>query len=254
MIISKEFYDKCCPSYKKGIDELEKKIAKIKHSDDDMATKLCEIIMKFSNSYLTPREYWKYLMQKIDKNVFMNDVEVWEKICRKIAKRALFHLCYIKEWNAIRYKIDSIIRVIFDDTSVYYFNAYADTYLKLLIFQNDFYFESGKHKSSFRKYVVKSRDLEYPHVRLEECMKEYKKKSSRIPSAELTTRYQKMKPLYHKIKAVEDNVEEWLILLLEVDDVYFVVHNVEYLLGKSLFDIKLWKLYLTFLEKHGEYS
>uniref|UniRef100_A0A914P107 Uncharacterized protein n=1 Tax=Panagrolaimus davidi TaxID=227884 RepID=A0A914P107_9BILA len=63
-----------------------------------------------------------------------------------------------------------------------------------------------------------------------------------------------MKPLYHKIKAVEHNVEEWFYLLLETRDIDFVADNVEYRLGKSLFKIKLWKLYLTFLDEHGEYT
>uniref|UniRef100_A0A914Q454 Uncharacterized protein n=1 Tax=Panagrolaimus davidi TaxID=227884 RepID=A0A914Q454_9BILA len=256
MIISKELYDKCCPSYKKGIDELEKKIAKIKHSDDDMATKLCETIMKFSNSYLTPREYWKYLMQRIYKEIDINDVEKLKANCRKIAKRALFHFYYNSEWNAIQYKIygDSIIRMIFDDLSVCYFNAYDDKHLKLLNFQYNFYFESGKHKSSFRKYAVKSRDLEYPHAHLQEFMQEYERKSSRIPSAKITQQYKDNKKLYDKIKAVEHNVKEWFNLLLEVNDIDFVMHNVENRLGKNLFNIELWKLYLTFLEKHGEYS
>uniref|UniRef100_A0A914QBN1 Uncharacterized protein n=1 Tax=Panagrolaimus davidi TaxID=227884 RepID=A0A914QBN1_9BILA len=249
MIIPKELYDKCCPSYKEGIDELEQKIDEIKHSDDDMATKLCETIMKFSNSYLTPREYWKYLMQRIKKRILANDVEEWEKSCRKIAKRALFHLCYSKEWNAIRYKIQDD-----DGTSVYYFNAYDDKHLKLLNFQNDFYFEAGKHKSCFPEYVVRSRDLEYPHARLQDCMHEYEKKSSRIPSAKLTKRYKENKRLYYKIKSVEHNVEEWFYALNETRDVAFVADNVEYLLGKSLFKIKLWKLYISFLEEHGEYS
>uniref|UniRef100_A0A914QLE2 Uncharacterized protein n=1 Tax=Panagrolaimus davidi TaxID=227884 RepID=A0A914QLE2_9BILA len=56
------------------------------------------------------------------------------------------------------------------------------------------------------------------------------------------------------IKSVENNVEEWFDVLLEVNDVSFVMHNDECRLGKSLFNIKLWKLYISFLEEHGEYS
>uniref|UniRef100_A0A914PSD5 Uncharacterized protein n=1 Tax=Panagrolaimus davidi TaxID=227884 RepID=A0A914PSD5_9BILA len=56
------------------------------------------------------------------------------------------------------------------------------------------------------------------------------------------------------IKAVEHNVEEWFNVLLEVNDVSFVMHNVECRLGKSLFNTKLWKLYISFLEEHGEYG
>uniref|UniRef100_A0A914R482 Uncharacterized protein n=1 Tax=Panagrolaimus davidi TaxID=227884 RepID=A0A914R482_9BILA len=184
-----------------------------------------------------------------DQRANVVDAKLWKNCCLKIAKRALFHLCYNREWNAIKYKVQDD-----DGTCVYYFNAYGDTYLKLLNFQNDFYFESAKHKPDFPPYIVTKYDLEYPHIRLQDCMHEYEKKSSRIPSAKLTTRYQKMKPLYHKIKAVEDNVEEWFNLLLEVDDVYFVVHNVERRIGLSLFNIKLWKLYIDFLEEQREYK
>uniref|UniRef100_A0AC35GFP4 Uncharacterized protein n=1 Tax=Panagrolaimus sp. PS1159 TaxID=55785 RepID=A0AC35GFP4_9BILA len=262
MIISKELYDKCCPSYKTAIDELEKKIDEIKHSDDpfntedDMATKLCETIMKFSNSYLTPREYWKYLMQRIKKKVLANDVEEWKKVCRKIAKRALFHLCYRKEWNEIRYKIedDSLWKLYFDDTSVYYFKAYGDKHLKMLNFQYNFYFGSGKLKPHCRKYFVTEQDLEYPHVRLQECMHEYEKKSSGIPSAKIAKQYKDNKKLYDKIKSVEHNVKEWFKSLLEVRDIDFVMHNVEYRLGKNLFNIELWKLYIDFLEMGEKYS
>uniref|UniRef100_A0AC35F3E5 Uncharacterized protein n=1 Tax=Panagrolaimus sp. PS1159 TaxID=55785 RepID=A0AC35F3E5_9BILA len=172
--------------------------------------------MDFSKSYLTPREYWNLIMESITQRANVVDAKVWKTYCLKIAKRALFHLCYNREWNALKYKVQDD-----DGTSVYYFNAYGDTYLKLLNFQNDFYFESAKHKPDFPPYIVTKYDLEYPHIRLPECMQEYEKKSSRIPSAKLTTRYQKMKPLYHKIKAVEETVTEWFNLLLEVDDYGF---------------------------------
>uniref|UniRef100_A0A914P833 Uncharacterized protein n=1 Tax=Panagrolaimus davidi TaxID=227884 RepID=A0A914P833_9BILA len=62
-----------------------------------------------------------------------------------------------------------------------------------------------------------------------------------------------MNSLYHKIISVEDDVEEWFDALLETRDFSFVMHNVECRLGKSLFDIKLWKLYLSFLENQREY-
>uniref|UniRef100_A0A914QC40 Uncharacterized protein n=1 Tax=Panagrolaimus davidi TaxID=227884 RepID=A0A914QC40_9BILA len=63
MILSKEFYDKCCPSYQKVIDELEKKIAKIEKRDK--ATKGEKVILaiyQFSKRHLTPGEYWQYCM------------------------------------------------------------------------------------------------------------------------------------------------------------------------------------------------
>uniref|UniRef100_A0A914PTS5 Uncharacterized protein n=1 Tax=Panagrolaimus davidi TaxID=227884 RepID=A0A914PTS5_9BILA len=68
-------------------------------------------------------------------------------------------------------------------------------------------------------------------------------------------RYQEMIPLYHKIKYLERNSEEWFSALLETRDVAFVIHNVERRIGlTSLFNIKLWKLYIGYLEKCGQYS
>uniref|UniRef100_A0A914PJG2 Uncharacterized protein n=1 Tax=Panagrolaimus davidi TaxID=227884 RepID=A0A914PJG2_9BILA len=63
-----------------------------------------------------------------------------------------------------------------------------------------------------------------------------------------------MKDLYLKIKAAEDNVDEWFKLLLEVEDVDFVKDNVELRLGKDYFDVQLWKLYIGFLEQNGQYK
>uniref|UniRef100_A0A914QL50 Uncharacterized protein n=1 Tax=Panagrolaimus davidi TaxID=227884 RepID=A0A914QL50_9BILA len=59
-----------------------------------------------------------------------------------------------------------------------------------------------------------------------------------------------MKILYDKIISVEDNSEEWFKALLEVDDVEFVKHNVEYRLGENLNDKILWKLYINFLKEY----
>uniref|UniRef100_A0AC35ERE5 Uncharacterized protein n=1 Tax=Panagrolaimus sp. PS1159 TaxID=55785 RepID=A0AC35ERE5_9BILA len=161
-------------------------------------------------------------MQKLDKDVHINHVKVWKTYCRNIAKGALLNLCYNSEWSAIKYKVQDE-----GSTSVHYFNAYDDKHLKLLNFQNDSFHVIGKRKlpnrgfvltflrnlipagtPEFRPYVVTQQDLEYPHNRLQECMQEYEKKSFFTPSAKITKQYQKMKPLYRKIKSVEDNVEE----------------------------------------------
>uniref|UniRef100_A0A914QDA7 Uncharacterized protein n=1 Tax=Panagrolaimus davidi TaxID=227884 RepID=A0A914QDA7_9BILA len=268
MIISQETYDKCCPSYKEAVDKLETKIAQIKNSNVNTVTKFekfCHAISDFSKSYLTPSEYWNYIMNQYSKDqlVHINNVEAWKNSCRNIAKWALFHLCYNKEWNAIRYKIRGGV--------YHYFSAYDDTHLQLLDFQNDFYFQPGKRERvkflhfrlrfkkfylefgtpEFHKYIVTDDDLLYPHNRLQECMLEYEKESS--PSARLMNQYHKMKAFYHKIISVEHDVEEWFDVLLETCNFSFILHNVEYRLGKSLCNIKLWKLYIDFLEEQREY-
>uniref|UniRef100_A0A914Q9S3 Uncharacterized protein n=1 Tax=Panagrolaimus davidi TaxID=227884 RepID=A0A914Q9S3_9BILA len=153
MIISEETYEKCCPSYKEAVDELEIKIAQINNSNVSSATKsvkLYDAVMDFSKSYLTPREYWNFLMQDKDVRVFINDVEEWKNGCRLIAKGALLHFCYNSEWTAIKYQIGGGV--------YHYFNAYDDTHLKLLDFQSDFYLQSGK-----RERVNNSRRFVFPH-------------------------------------------------------------------------------------------
>uniref|UniRef100_A0AC35FZS1 Uncharacterized protein n=1 Tax=Panagrolaimus sp. PS1159 TaxID=55785 RepID=A0AC35FZS1_9BILA len=67
MILPKEFYDRCSPSYKKVIKELEKKLSDINKSNDEKtmnAKKILSAILDFSKRYLTPKEYWEYCFRK----------------------------------------------------------------------------------------------------------------------------------------------------------------------------------------------
>uniref|UniRef100_A0AC34FTZ4 Uncharacterized protein n=1 Tax=Panagrolaimus sp. ES5 TaxID=591445 RepID=A0AC34FTZ4_9BILA len=68
------------------------------------------------------------------------------------------------------------------------------------------------------------------------------------PPITLIKQYEKMKQLYQKIIASEKNVEEWFKNLCEACDTDFVIHNVEYRLGRNLLNKTLWKLYIKFLE------
>uniref|UniRef100_A0A914QHV3 Uncharacterized protein n=1 Tax=Panagrolaimus davidi TaxID=227884 RepID=A0A914QHV3_9BILA len=64
-----------------------------------------------------------------------------------------------------------------------------------------------------------------------------------------------MLELYPRIKAAESgDIEKWFQLLVEVDDVDFVKDNVECRLGKNLFYVQLWKLYLAFLKEKKQYK
>uniref|UniRef100_A0A914P9F5 Uncharacterized protein n=1 Tax=Panagrolaimus davidi TaxID=227884 RepID=A0A914P9F5_9BILA len=243
MIISKETYDKCCPTYKEAVDKLEIKIAQISNSNVNDVTKFTQLfpeVVYFSRFYFTPPEYWNFIMPKLGKDLPINRVEFWKNLCRHIAQWALLNLCYNTEWTEIKYKIQH------DDgsISVYYFNAYDDKHLKLLNFQNDFYLLPGTPE--FPPYIVTEQDLVYPHNRLQECMHEYEKKS--YPSARLMKRYQEMIPLYHKIKYLERNAEEWFNALVETRDVAFVIHNVERRIG-----LTKQREYKLLLETYSKY-
>uniref|UniRef100_A0A914P1U9 Uncharacterized protein n=1 Tax=Panagrolaimus davidi TaxID=227884 RepID=A0A914P1U9_9BILA len=85
MILPKEFYDRCSPSYKTVIKELEKKLSDINKSNDEKtmnAEKILSAILDFSKEYLTPKEYWEYCSRKF----CSSDDNRW-----KISKIAYYH-------------------------------------------------------------------------------------------------------------------------------------------------------------------
>uniref|UniRef100_A0AC35GQD1 Uncharacterized protein n=1 Tax=Panagrolaimus sp. PS1159 TaxID=55785 RepID=A0AC35GQD1_9BILA len=99
MIISKEFYDHCCPSYKKVIDQLEKNIAEIVEHEKNKTKgqQIINAILIFSNRYLTPKEYWEHLLDNSYK--YLRDPKIWKNRCTEILNSAYFHFYYNKEWN-----------------------------------------------------------------------------------------------------------------------------------------------------------
>uniref|UniRef100_A0A914QQB9 Uncharacterized protein n=1 Tax=Panagrolaimus davidi TaxID=227884 RepID=A0A914QQB9_9BILA len=233
MIISKETYDKCDPTYQKAIDKLERKIAAIKNGKDccdhpckGKFNKFESTILNFSKKYLIPKEYWNFYMRCF--------VRVYDDRCCKIAKRALFHLCYNEEWNS----------------TGPYLSAYRERYLKLL----DFQYSNGVPYDYNSDGLANVRHLQYPHSHLTECLRYFERKATSRPSSKIINRYKKMQKLYTKIKSVEENVEKWFKSLLEVEDDEFVMNNVERRLGDNLFDTKLWMLYLKFLEEKKQYK
>uniref|UniRef100_A0A914PFF9 Uncharacterized protein n=1 Tax=Panagrolaimus davidi TaxID=227884 RepID=A0A914PFF9_9BILA len=223
MSLSKEFYDRCCPSYKKVIDGLDEKLACMKDGKE-----VRDAIMEFSRLYLTPKEYWNRCFEhdgRLDKND--PDCKMWKELCKKTAKHAFFHLHYDKEkWNRLCLTRN---------------NLPHDKYAKLIDYQ-------------YYSCDAGERDIGYPHNNLEECFRNFEEMAASIPSKKVIKRYEEMKDLYLKIKAAEDNVDEWFNLLLEVKDVDFVKDNVEVRLGKDYFDVQLWKLYIGFLKQNGEYK
>uniref|UniRef100_A0A914P9A9 Uncharacterized protein n=1 Tax=Panagrolaimus davidi TaxID=227884 RepID=A0A914P9A9_9BILA len=240
MILSKEFYQKCDPTYQKAIDKLERTLADITNGKNgcnhvlyckEKFNKFESTILNFSKKYLTPKEYWNYYMRYFG---IVYRHKNWQEGSCKIAKRALFHLCYNEDWK----HLDG------------FFRAYGERYFKLLDFQyrHDEYILGGSDK------LANVRHLQYPHSYLRECFRYFEKKATSHPSVEIVNRYKKMQKLYAKIKSLEGNVEEWFESLLEVEDDEFFMDNVERRLGDNLFDVKLWNLYLTFLEEKKQYK
>uniref|UniRef100_A0A914QZ60 Uncharacterized protein n=1 Tax=Panagrolaimus davidi TaxID=227884 RepID=A0A914QZ60_9BILA len=239
MIISKEFYDQCCPSYKKAINELEKNIAKIDENqkDETKGQQIINVILNFSQSNLTPKEYWEHLLNNSYK--YLRDPEIWKNRCTEILNKAYFHFYYNKEWNC-EGSLDCGDRLIF---------GYKNKNLKLMDFQKSYYFERA-----IPFYCITEGDINYPHDCLKIRFREFEQSTTQLPSAKIFKRYEKMMELYPKIKAAENDVETWFKLLFEVDDVSFVKDNVECRLGQDLLNLRLRKLYLTFLKEQGEYK
>uniref|UniRef100_A0A914R131 Uncharacterized protein n=1 Tax=Panagrolaimus davidi TaxID=227884 RepID=A0A914R131_9BILA len=102
MILSKEFYDKCCPSYQKVIDELEKEIAEIgKCNDATRAEKVNLAIYQFSKRYLTPGEYWEHCFKLY--KPFITFYYNFNILRRDIIEHAYHHLYLNKNWPSSRF-------------------------------------------------------------------------------------------------------------------------------------------------------
>uniref|UniRef100_A0AC35GDC0 Uncharacterized protein n=1 Tax=Panagrolaimus sp. PS1159 TaxID=55785 RepID=A0AC35GDC0_9BILA len=233
MILPFEFYDKCDPSYKKAIDQLEMKLARINNNSYDLdATKVEKIIsaiFEFSRMYLTPMNYWEYCIDMNDKLVFGS--QKWEeRFCKivdqrfcKIVDRAFLHMYY--------------------DNFLWNFKPYGYENLKLLWFSREDYCDDATE-----------RDLEYPHHYIEACFRDFELRTTRLPSAKLVKRYKEMKALYQKIVSSQSGKEEWFKLLLETNDDAFVKDNVEKCLGNYLLNVELWKLYMDYLKQSCQYK
>uniref|UniRef100_A0A914P683 Uncharacterized protein n=1 Tax=Panagrolaimus davidi TaxID=227884 RepID=A0A914P683_9BILA len=154
---------------------------------------------------------------------------------------------------------DKLIDIGHDDGR-YGISTYLNTIFKHSIYQ--FYFKPGQLASALtecdqRKIYdfdytatkVDVKDLYYPHKDLQRKLEEYERNYAcfLIPKSVLQ-KVEKMKSLYCKIKAVEENVEEWFEVLMELNDEEFIEKNIEYRIGSDLTNKKLWKLYIEYLK------
>uniref|UniRef100_A0A914QJM5 Uncharacterized protein n=1 Tax=Panagrolaimus davidi TaxID=227884 RepID=A0A914QJM5_9BILA len=117
----------------------------------------------------------------------------------------------------------------------------------LIVYEEDFD-ESGQY------YNIDEDDLCYPHNCLKKCFRHFEKYSLRLPPTNIVKKYEEMKTLYTKIKAVEKDAEKWIKCLKEFGNDTFLLNNVEYRLGKNLMDVNLWKTYMEFLKENGKFQ
>uniref|UniRef100_A0A914PWG2 Uncharacterized protein n=1 Tax=Panagrolaimus davidi TaxID=227884 RepID=A0A914PWG2_9BILA len=235
MILSKEFYDRCCPSYQKIIDELEKKLDNIYKSNDDVPTKEDQIqtaILNFAKNYIIPKEYWQLCVENSSYNDSLK--------LRTIVKGAYFNLYYNEQWNTFLHIPDD------DDRKSGY------KYFRMLDYQKNH--GCPRIHSPYLHPKATERDISFPHDSLKECFRHFDYHTSKLPSKKLIQRFEEMKVLYSKIKIAEKDVEKWFLLLLQVGDNIFVRDNVENRLGQDLLDAKLWKLYINYLKESGQYQ
>uniref|UniRef100_A0AC35EUT2 Uncharacterized protein n=1 Tax=Panagrolaimus sp. PS1159 TaxID=55785 RepID=A0AC35EUT2_9BILA len=228
MILPLEFYDKCDLSYKKVIDQLEMKLARINNNyyatskfDATKVEKIISTIFEFSRMYLTPKEYWEYCFEIIDKAVY--DSDKWKERYCKTFKRAFLHMYY---------DINYCVKI------------YGYEHLKLLWFwrEQDYCGDATE------------RDLEYPHNYVDLCFHDFELITTQIPSTKRIMQYEKNSALYQKITAVQEDDDKWFKLLLETNDDAFVKNNAEWRLGNYLLNVELRKLYMDYLKQSCQYK
>uniref|UniRef100_A0AC34FCI4 F-box domain-containing protein n=1 Tax=Panagrolaimus sp. ES5 TaxID=591445 RepID=A0AC34FCI4_9BILA len=103
--------------------------------------------------------------------------------------------------------------------------------------------------SRSRDYIKNA--LTYPHKHLEKFYQKYEENATSLLSADLIKRHNEMKELYGQIKAAEIDPEKWFSLLFEANDKQFIIHNIEYRIGRNLLDKKLWKIYIKYLKSEN---
>uniref|UniRef100_A0AC34G2L9 Uncharacterized protein n=1 Tax=Panagrolaimus sp. ES5 TaxID=591445 RepID=A0AC34G2L9_9BILA len=221
MIISKEFFDQCSPSYQKAINDFEQKIADIEEQDggdpEIKASLLKAHFVEFVANYYAPMDYWKRFYE-----FDLKDYKYYEE--NGITELYVYQRQHEKLFEHIK---------MHDSDKYLYVLEYVRRH-------DDFLFcchSTAKH------------ELQYPHSHLLHFFHNYEKDLTCPPSKELIQIYENMKLLYKKIKAAKDDVETWFKLLLEVGIEDFVVHVVEYRIACNLNDQKLWKLYIEYLKE-----
>uniref|UniRef100_A0AC34F833 Uncharacterized protein n=1 Tax=Panagrolaimus sp. ES5 TaxID=591445 RepID=A0AC34F833_9BILA len=225
------FYENQNPGYRNYIIEIEACL----NAKNFKGDKLLDVFRRFIQSNMLSKEVWYALFV-----LFEDRGLIWEAIAR--------------------FEIPSMYQLYYPQDNLGLFSHFGYGY-----------FLKRKLVGNPRKYVLKkwkemvkdncdeilAKDVQllienvtYPHPDLKKIWQCYEKNVCSTPPKELVERYQKYADLYEKLVTVDGSDEEWLELILEADDVDFVKHNFEYILGSELDNKNIWNMYLSFLQKH----
>uniref|UniRef100_A0AC34GSH5 Uncharacterized protein n=1 Tax=Panagrolaimus sp. ES5 TaxID=591445 RepID=A0AC34GSH5_9BILA len=223
MNLQKEFFDRCCPSFQKVINELRKKIADIQSQSGvnyDLRNEKEQLACyEFYTAYYAPLEF------------LVNYYRMYETDLKWFEERGLLELY------------------------LYAHEEFQDTWRKReqdsskFIFAWKYEFFYFWDKLQMGDIFTDERDLSYPNSLLDQFFYFYERHTTRPVSKQLVQKYEEMKALYTKIQAAEDDVQKWFNLLLEVGIDEFVYQVVEHRILGNLFDVKLWKIYFQHLKK-----
>uniref|UniRef100_A0AC34G927 Uncharacterized protein n=1 Tax=Panagrolaimus sp. ES5 TaxID=591445 RepID=A0AC34G927_9BILA len=194
MILSKDVYDKCTAPYQKVIDEFEQKIADIKSQDgideENKYAQLKLVVDAFFESYYIPMEYWSHFYEHD-----LNNSKVFDD------------WGYSELYIYLRHK----------SLDFYEKPGYTSDFLEYIFVLNYGFLNFGE-------YFAEETEITFPHSHLVELFHFHERGLSSPPPKKVVERYEAMRLLYFKIKAVEDDVEQWFKLLLEVGIDDFVTH------------------------------
>uniref|UniRef100_A0AC34FB10 Uncharacterized protein n=1 Tax=Panagrolaimus sp. ES5 TaxID=591445 RepID=A0AC34FB10_9BILA len=223
MTVPQEFFDQCCPSFQKVINELAKKIDDIQSQfgvDYDIKDEQKKLAcLEFYAAYYAPLEFIA------DNDAFFGTDLKW------FEERGLLETyLYVHEYfrDAWRKREQDSSKFFF--AWEYNFSEFCDELHRGDIFADE-------------------RDLSYPNSLLDQFLHSYVRHTTRPVSKQLVEKYNEMKTLYTKIKAAQDDVKKWFNLLLEAGNDEFVYQVVEHRILGNLHDVKLWKLYIQHLKE-----
>uniref|UniRef100_A0AC35F1E8 Uncharacterized protein n=1 Tax=Panagrolaimus sp. PS1159 TaxID=55785 RepID=A0AC35F1E8_9BILA len=236
ILLSNEYFNKLDQSYQKCIMELEKELNETLWYDSALKS---EIIDKFSDKYLMPKEIWdkRIDLQSLDANP--NPKAEY----KNIKEKALTHF-YSKRKHPIYYR-DPNRKLL----KAKFLPAIFPLYEELQITFGEI--EENDNDKFDQKYIEYC--LTFPHWRLEECLKEFDEISVTPIPKRVFKKYKNVKELYDKIKLSENDLNQWFKCLLESEDDVFIIHNIEYCIGTDLTNKDLWKLYIQYLRDSKKY-
>uniref|UniRef100_A0AC35FM40 Uncharacterized protein n=1 Tax=Panagrolaimus sp. PS1159 TaxID=55785 RepID=A0AC35FM40_9BILA len=210
-------------AYRKKLEKIEENFKADRNSNIQQ-----KLLDTFSNNYLMPAKIWCKLIELYFINIRGGTTSAAQ--IENLRQRALYQFFHDVK-NKMHDECESFIN--------------HPSELRKLLNTDP---KLNKYKTTGEPFIkMKEEQLKYPNKSLDEIFKFYERHIYSTPSTSLMINYCKMKNFYAEIKVVENDIDKWFQKLLEVKDHQFIVHNVEYRLGKNLNDLTLWKLYIKYL-------